>query len=454
MKTACVILAGGAGKRMKSERPKVLAEVLCKPMLGWVLDAAKDFGFDETAVVTGFGAELTGGYVSSRGEAVTLCHQAQQKGTGDAVKSAEDVISRCDAVCVLNGDAPFIDADTLRASLELHTSSNSEVTVITADIDDPQGYGRIIRSSGEFTAIREQKDCSPAEAEICEVNSGAYWFSAKALLQTLPKLSTNNAAGEYYLTDCVEMMSRRQAYKSANPDIVLGANTRGALLELNQLARLRKLSWLMDEGVSFITLDGIIIGTDVRIGCDTTILPNTVILGNTTIGKGCTIGANSHIENCTIGDNVQLNNVQAYDSVVENNVKIGPFAQLRPGTTIREGVKIGDFVEIKNSDIGVNTAVAHLTYVGDSDVGRGVNFGCGCVTANYDGINKFRTKIGDHAFIGCNTNLIAPVEVGENASTAAGSTVTKNVPDNSLAVERGQMRVIENWGKNALRKKK
>lgn len=185
----------------------------------------------------------------------------------------------------------------------------------------------------------------------------------------------------------------------------------------------------MDEGVSFITLDGIIIGTDVRIGCDTTILPNTVILGNTTIGKGCTIGANSHIENCTIGDNVQLNNVQAYDSVVENNVKIGPFAQLRPGTTIREGVKIGDFVEIKNSDIGVNTAVAHLTYVGDSDVGRGVNFGCGCVTANYDGINKFRTKIGDHAFIGCNTNLIAPVEVGENASTAAGSTVTKNVPD-------------------------
>ena len=327
MKTACVILAGGAGKRMKSERPKVL---------GWVLDAAKDFGFNETAVVTGFGAELTGGYVSSRSEAVTLCHQAQQKGTGDAVKSAEDVISRCDAVCVLNGDAPFIDADTLRASLELHTSSNSEVTVITADIDDPQGYGRIIRSSGEFTAIREQKDCSPAEAEICEVNSGAYWFSAKALLQTLPKLSTNNAAGEYYLTDCVEMMSRRQAYKSANPDIVLGANTRGALLELNQLARLRKLSRLMDEGVSFITLDGIIIGTDVRIGCDTTILPNTVILGNTTIGKGCTIGANSHIENCTIGDNVQLNNVQAYDSVVENNVKIGPFAQLRPGTTIRE----------------------------------------------------------------------------------------------------------------------
>ena len=453
MKTSCIILAGGAGKRMKSERPKVLAEVLCKPMLGWVLDAAEQFGFDEVAVVTGFCADLTREYVSSR-KNVTVCHQPEQKGTGDAVRCAMEVISRCDNVCVLNGDAPFIDSETLKASLELHQSSGSDVTVITAEIDDPQGYGRIIRTNGEFSAIREQKDCSPEEAEICEVNSGAYWFTAAKLVETLPKLSTNHAAGEYYLTDCVELMQRRCAYTSPNPDIVLGANTRGALLELNQLARLRKLSQLMEEGVSFITLDGIIIGSDVKIGCDTTILPNTVILGNTEIGKGCVIGANSHIENCRIGDNVQLNNVQAYDSVVENDVKIGPFAQLRPGTTIRQGVKIGDFVEIKNSDIGVNTAVAHLTYVGDSDVGRGVNFGCGCVTANYDGINKFRTKIGDHAFIGCNTNLIAPVEVGENATTAAGSTITKNVPANSLAVERGQVRVIENWGKNALRKKK
>lgn len=454
MKTSCIILAGGAGKRMKSERPKVLAEVLCKPMLGWVLDAAKTFGFDEISVVTGYKSDLTAEYISSRSESITICHQAEQKGTGDAVKSAQEVIDRSEAVCVLNGDAPFIDADTLKASLELHRSSGSEVTVITADIKNPQGYGRIIRENGSFSAIREQKDCSPDEAEICEVNSGAYWFDAKKLAEILPQLSTNNAAGEYYLTDCVELMEHKTAYKSGNPDIVLGANTRAALMELNQIARLRKIEQLMDEGVSFITTDGIIIGTDVKIGCDTTILPNTVILGNTTIGKECTIGANSHIENCTIGSKVQLNNVQAYDSVIEDDVKIGPFAQLRPGTTIRRGVKIGDFVEIKNSDIGINTAVAHLTYVGDSDVGRGVNFGCGCVTANYDGINKFRTKIGDHAFIGCNTNLIAPVEVGENASTAAGSTITKNVPANALAVERGRQQLIENWSKNAQRKKK
>ena len=226
------------------------------------------------------------------------------------------------------------------------------------------------------------------------------------------------------------------------------------MYELNNIARLGVLSKLMENGVCSITLDGIIIGKDVVIGEDTLILPNTIILGNTVIGKNCEIGANSCIKDCVIGDNVILDNVKATSSVVENDVKIGPFAQLRPGTVIRKGVKIGDFVEIKNSDIGEKTAVAHLTYLGDSTVGRGVNFGCGCVTANYDGINKYRTEIGDDAFIGCNTNLIAPVKIGNNATTAAGSTITKDVPENSLAVERGKTRIIENWEKNFLRKKK
>ncbi|MGN0687979.1 MAG: bifunctional UDP-N-acetylglucosamine diphosphorylase/glucosamine-1-phosphate N-acetyltransferase GlmU [Oscillospiraceae bacterium] len=454
MKTGCIILAGGAGKRMKSQRPKVLAEVLCKPMLGWVLDAAKGFGFDKTAVVTGYKSELTEAYISSRAEDILTFLQREQKGTGDAVKCAAQLIAQTDCVCVLNGDAPFIDPETLKASLKHHIEKGADVTVITAEISDPSGYGRIIRNDGVFTAIREQKDCSPKEAEISEVNSGAYWFSSKKLAEMLPRLSTNNAAGEYYLTDCVELAEKREAFNSSNPKIVLGANTRKALYDLNTIARNDIIGKHMDNGVSFVSLDGIIIGADVEIGCDTTIMPNTIILGKTVIGEGCMIGANCHIENCTVGNNVTFDNVQAYDSVVEDNVKIGPFAQLRPGTTIRRGVKIGDFVEIKNSDIGENTAVAHLTYVGDSDVGRGVNFGCGCVTANYDGINKYRTKIGNHAFIGCNTNLIAPVEVGDNATTAAGSTITKNVPENSLAVERGDTRVIENWGKNFKRKKK
>lgn len=454
MKTGCIILAGGAGTRMKSERPKVLAEVLCKPMLGWVLDACKEFGFDKTAVVTGFKAELTEGYINSRNENILTALQKEQKGTGDAVKCAAEMIKDTDVVCILNGDAPFIDCETLKSSLAFHNEHGAEVTVITAEIAEPQGYGRVIRKNGEFSAIREQKDCSPEEAEISEVNSGAYWFDSKKLLEALPKLSTNNAAGEYYLTDCVELMEKRAAFKSENPNIVLGANTRKALYELNTIAREAVIEKHMANGVSFIATDGIIIGAEVEIGCDTTVMPNTVILGSTKIGKGCNIGANCHIENCVIGDNVSFDNVQAYDSVIEENVKIGPFAQLRPGSTIRTGVKIGNFVEIKNSDIGINTCAAHLTYVGDSDVGRGVNFGCGSITANYDGINKYRTKIGDHAFIGSNTNLIAPVEIGANATTAAGSTVTKNVPENALFVERGTTRVKENWEKNFKRKKK
>lgn len=455
MTTGCIILAGGAGKRMKSERPKVLCEVLKKPMLGWVMDTAEKFGFDETAVITGYKKECTEEFVNKRGGIVYTYFQPEQKGTGDAVKQAAEFIEAAEYICVLNGDAPFVDEETLKKSLELHKSAKSAVTVITAEIADPTGYGRIIRDgSGRFTTIREQKDCSPEEAKICEVNSGAYWFNAKALLGALPRLTDSNASGEFYLTDCVELIGGAQAYKSENSDIVLGANTRRGLLELNEKARLRVIERLLDEGVSFISTDGVIIGADAKIGCDTTVLPNTMILGKTVIGKGCEIGANSHIEDCTVGNNVILNNVQAYSSTVEDNVKIGPFTQLRPGTVIRKGVKIGDFVEVKNSDIGENTSIAHLTYIGDSDVGRGVNFGCGCVTANYDGVNKFRTEIGSYAFIGCNTNLIAPVKIGENATTAAGSTISKEVPPNSLALERSQTRIIENWEKNFKRKKK
>lgn len=461
MRTGCLILAGGAGKRMKSERPKVLCEVLKKPMLGWVLDTAVKFEFDEIGVVTGFCRELTEKYISDHSRSrccdISAYYQPEQLGTGDAVKQAEEFLRKVDQVCVLCGDAPFMDTDTLKNSYEFHSESGSSVTVISALLKDPSGYGRIIRDKADgmrFKAIREHKDCSPDETQICEVNSGAYWFDSEELLKALPKLTNKNASGEFYLTDCVELIGNASAFLSEDPDIVLGANSRQGLLELNEKARLKIINKHMDNGVSFITTDGIIIGANVQIGCDTTILPNTIILGSTVIGKGCEIGANSHIEDCVIKNNVILNNVQAYSATVEDDVKIGPFAQLRPGTVIHCGVKIGDFVEIKNSEIGENTSVAHLTYLGDSTVGRGVNFGCGCVTANYDGIAKYRTEIGDHAFIGCNTNLIAPVRVGENATTAAGSTVTKDVPDNSLAVERGQVRVIENWQKNFKRKKK
>lgn len=455
MTTGCVILAGGAGKRMKSDKPKVLCELLKKPMLGWVLDTAEEFGFDKIGVVTGHKRVLTEEYISQNYDKISTYYQDEQKGTGDAVSRAVELIKSVDRVCVLCGDAPLMDAQTLKNALELHEKSNAGVTVISAELENPFGYGRIVRdNSGKFLAIREQKDCSPEETKICEVNGGAYWFNSADLLEALPKLDNKNASGEFYLTDCVEIIGNAAAYICEQPETISGANTRQDLFALNNTVREKILYRLMDEGVSFITLDGIIIGKDVKIGADTLILPNTIITGKTVIGKNCEIGANSHIEDCTIGDNVVLDNVKAVSSTIEDDVKIGPFSQLRPGCVIKKGVKIGDFVEIKNSNIGENTAVAHLTYLGDSDVGRGVNFGCGCVTANYDGVKKHRTEIGSHAFIGCNTNLIAPVKIGENAATGAGSTITKNVPENALAVERTDVKIYENWHGNFERKKK
>ncbi len=460
MDYSAIILAAGDGKRMKSEKPKVMCEVLGEPMIGWVLDSVRDAGIpdERVGVIVGSGAKTVQEYIANKGTYRTFM-QEERKGTGHAVMQAEEMLRDGGNVLILCGDAPFADSDTIIAALNEHTHNGNDVTVVSAELEDPAGYGRIIRGEdGAFRAITEAKDCTMPELQIQEINSGVYWFRADALAKALPKLGADNAAGEYYLTDTVALIceggGKAGIYKAEDPDIVLGANNRAELLSLNITAKMAVIGKLLAEGVEFVSTDGIIIGKDVEIGADTKILPGTIIRGKTVIGTGCTIGPNTLIENCRIGSGVILNSVQAYDSRVCDRVKAGPFVQLRPGTILHDGVKIGDFVEIKNSEIGMNTAVAHLTYVGDSDVGKGVNFGCGCVTANYDGINKYRTKIGDHAFIGCNTNLIAPVEIGENAATAAGSTITKPVPPNSLAVERAQTKIIDNWDKNFLRKKK
>ena len=460
MSFCAIILAAGDGKRMKSAKPKVLCEVLGDPMLGWVLDSVRNAGIpeDKVGVVIGNGAETVKSYLAEKGEYRTFM-QAERKGTGHAVMQAEEMLKEGENVLVLCGDAPFVDADTILAALNKHTHRCNDVTAVTAVLPDPGSYGRVLRdTNGAFAGIVESKDCTLVQLGITEVNSGVYWFRAEALRQALAKLTYDNKAGEYYLTDTVGIIradgGKAGTYTAEDTDIVLGANSRSDLLRLNIIAKMRIIEGLLDEGVEFVSTDGIIIGRNVKIGQDTVILPGTILRGNTVIGENCVIGPNSLIENCRIGNGVTLNNVQAYDSRVCDRVKAGPFVQLRPGTVLHDGVKIGDFVEIKNSEIGINTAVAHLTYLGDSDVGKGVNFGCGCVTANYDGINKYRTKIGDHAFIGCNTNLIAPVEIGENAATAAGSTITDYVPPDSLAVERAQTKIIEHWEKNSKRKKK
>lgn len=460
MKQCAVILAAGDGKRMKSAHPKVLCEVLEKPMLGWILDSVAEAGFSpkEVGIVIGNGAEEVTDYLARRGFLQTYL-QSERKGTGHAVRQALPLIAESENVLVFNGDMPFVDAKTIRGALELHQKNKNGVTVVSAEIADPFGYGRILRGAdGEFLAIVEQKNCTEEQARIAEINAGVYWFGGEALRAALEKLSPNPVSGEFYLTDTVELIraagGRAECFRAENADLVLGANSRADLLSLNGIARRRVIEKHLENGVEFLSTDGVIIGKDVKIGRDTKIFPNTILRGTTEIGEDCAIGPSSVIENCRVGNGVVLNAVQAYSAEIRDRAKVGPFAHLRPGTILHEGVKIGDFVEVKNSEIGKNTSAGHLTYIGDSDVGCGVNFGCGCVTANYDGINKYRTVIGDHAFIGCNTNLVAPVEIGANATTGAGSTITGNVPADGLAVERADTRIIEHWEKNSKRIKK
>jgi bifunctional UDP-N-acetylglucosamine pyrophosphorylase/glucosamine-1-phosphate N-acetyltransferase len=419
-KKSAIILAAGDGKRMKSEKPKVLMEVAFEPMLSWVTDSVIEAGITDIAVIIGNNAEAVEKFLTKYPNTRTFI-QSERKGTGHAVMQATEFLREVGGdVLVLCGDAPFMDCQTITGAYDLHKNGDYATTVITADLDNPFGYGRIVRDGGEFVGIIEQKDCTAEQAAITEINSGGHWFNTAALLETLPKLTNNNTAGEFYLTQTVELMKGRSAaYKTDNTNITLGANDRRQLRALNKIAFEMIIDKHSDNGVDVI--GECYICKDVKIGQGTVLLPGTVIREKCIIGKNC---------------------------------NLGPFVHLRPNTVLGDGVKIGDFVELKNSVIGDKTSVAHLSYIGDSEVGAGVNFGCGCVTANYDGVKKYRTVVGDNAFIGCNTNLIAPVTIGENAMTAAGSTITKDVPAGSLAIERGTAVIKENFVLNQQRKKK
>jgi bifunctional UDP-N-acetylglucosamine pyrophosphorylase/glucosamine-1-phosphate N-acetyltransferase len=459
MENIAVILAGGQGKRMKSDKPKVLCSVLGEPMLEWVLTACENARLDDICVIKGFCAEAVDEYIGTRTSRsnITTILQAEQKGTGHAVMQAEEYLkNHIDGnTLVLNGDAPFIDEETINEALAMHIENDSAVTVVTARIENPTGYGRIIRTDSGLSEIVEHKDCEPYQLAITEVNSGCYWFKTAELLDVLHEIGNDNSQGEYYLTDCIGLLIAKgktaDAYMSRNPNVVLGANDRRALLALNDIARAEIIGKHLDNGIEFCCTDGVSVGNNVKIGQGTVIHSGVILRGNTVIGENCVIGNGCTIENTTVGNNVNLNFVQAYDSVIEDDVKIGPYVQLRPNSHIKRGVKIGDFVEIKNSTIGEYTAVAHLTYIGDSDVGANVNFGCGVVTVNYNGDKKFRTIIEDNAFIGCNTNLVAPVRVGKGAYTAAGSTITKDIPDNALAIERGKAQIKEGYAEKKLK---
>jgi len=451
MKNCAVILAGGEGTRMKSSNPKVMAKLLFKPMIDWVLAAAKEAGVEDICVVTGYRADVLEAHL---GDAVVTVHQAERKGTGHAVMMAKDFIKahKGGNVLILNGDAPLIDSGTISEALEYHTDNGFAETVISAKVENPFGYGRIVRDRhGNFTAITEEASADAETKKINEINSGAIWFNATALYDLLGRLTDNNSKHEYYLTDTVSIAisegRKVGAYASPNPDAVLGANSHAQLYELNEKVRKSILFGFMTDGVAIPCIDGVIIDKDTVIGRDTVILPGTIIKAGCTIGSGCTIGPNTMLENTQVGDNCVLNAVQAESAKIGNNANLGPFTHLRPDAVLGDFVHCGNFTEIKNSVIGDHTSVSHLTYVGDSDVGKGVNFGCGVVTVNFNGKTKNRCEIGDDAFIGCNTNLIAPVKVGDRAYTAAGSTITEDIPEDALGIARERQYIKEEWVK-------
>lgn len=445
-----VVLAAGDGKRMHSEKPKVLCQVLFRPMIQWIADSLEACGIREVCAVLGAGA----GQVREAVPQFKWTLQEERLGTGHAVMQAKEFLraQKGGDCVVLSGDAPFVDGKTLMDSYEAHKKSQAAVTLITARVEDPTGYGRIVRgANGEVRRIVEQADGDAETLKIREINAGTYWFSVDFLLQALDQLRADNVQHEYYLTDVIGIASAAGktvcGFLAEKPMVAMGANDRRGLLRLNELARQSVLEKHLQNGVEILCTDGILISPQAQIGQDTVILPGTILKGAVQIGKGCVIGPNTVIENSAIGDGCVVNACQIEDSHLEAGVKIGPYTHVRPGSHLKAGVKVGNFVEIKNSVIGERSAVAHLTYVGDSDVGRDVNFGCGTVTVNFDGHDKYRTTIGDECFIGCNSNLIAPVRIEDGSYIAAGSTITDTVPKDSLAIARARQTVKENWAK-------
>lgn len=453
MSSKCaLILAGGEGTRMKTSKPKVLVEVLFKPMIDWVIDAAVDGGAEDICIVTGYKHEELEEYLGGKYKTV---FQEERLGTGHAVMQAKDFIKSHihDNILILNGDNPLIEPETIKSAYEYHIASKNAVTVISAKLDNPYGYGRILRNKDKcLKKIVEECDATPAEKVITEVNTGAYWFNCSVLLDALEGISAmyeKNGRKEYFLTDAVEVILEKKlnavAFEAAKSDAARGAKNRVQLQELTEIARHNIMRKHMLNGVSIPCPDGIIISPEAEIGVETEILPGTAIKGKTVIGSGCVIGPNTYIENSKIGDNVSLYSTYCYSSEIKNGTSIGPFVRIRPGSVIGENVKVGNFVEFKNASVGDRTSVAHLTYIGDADIGSNVNFGCGCATANFTGKEKFRTSVGDNAFIGCDTCLVAPVQVGRNAYTAAGSVITEDVPDDSLAIARSKQSVKKDW---------
>ncbi|BBI30647.1 bifunctional UDP-N-acetylglucosamine diphosphorylase/glucosamine-1-phosphate N-acetyltransferase GlmU [Cohnella abietis] len=441
MKKMAIVLAAGQGKRMKSKLYKVLHAVCGKPMVSHVLDAVRGASCERSIVIVGHGAEAVQSTLGVGGS-IEYALQAEQLGTGHAVMQAKPMLEDEEGVTiVICGDTPLVRSETVEAMIALHLQQGASATILTAELNDPAGYGRIVRGADNgVLRIVEHKDCSVEEAAIKEINTGTYCFDNRKLFQALNQVTNTNAQGEYYLTDVIGILQSEgnaiAAYLVDDPAEAIGVNDRIALGEAERFMRLRINRGHQVNGVTLIDPQNTYIESEVKIGADTIIYPGTILRGQTSIGSDCIIGPASELQDSSVGDGTTIRQSVTEGAEIGEGCNIGPYAYLRPGTKLGQNVKIGDFVEIKNTVIGDGSKVPHLSYVGDAVVGSNVNIGCGAITANYDGYNKSKTEIGDNAFVGSNSNLIAPVKIGSGAYIVAGSTITHNVSDNDLAIAR------------------
>jgi len=459
-RTAIAIMAAGKGIRLKSKHPKVLHQVGGRPLLAHVIAAAQQaVPVKDIYVIVGHEADKVRESVQQTG--VQFVVQEPQRGTGHALMCAAPALKKYDQVIVLSGDAPLITTDTITRLRDFHQQKKAAMTILSAELETPTGYGRLIRESGrngDVKAVVEEKSATPAQRKIREINSGFYAFSSKPLFENIERLKTDNPHGEYYLTDMAAVLRKAKqrvaAIQTENPSEILGSNTRAEMVDLDRKMRLEKCLKLMSEGVTIFYPETCVIDWDVEVGADTTIEPFVQLLGKTRVGSDCRIRSYSVIQNSQIGDEVLIKPGCVLDeAVVANSAILGPFSHLRPGSEIGEGAHVGNFVETKKIRLGKKSKANHLTYLGDAEIGEGVNIGAGTITCNYDGVNKYKTIIEDGSFIGSDATLVAPVKVGRGAYVAAASCITQDVPADSLALGRAQQIVKEGWAKRKKEKK-
>ena len=441
MQRLAIVLAAGKGTRMKSKKYKVLHDVAGKTMIEHVADNVKQSGIDQLVTIVGHGADSV---KETLGDTSLYSFQEEQLGTAHAVKMAEEHLHTQEGTTlVVCGDTPLITSETLQRLIAHHEETQAQVTVLSATAQTPFGYGRIVRDQNHhLNRIVEEKDATNAQKDINEISSGIFAFDNKTLFEKLKQVKNDNAQGEYYLPDVLSLIlkdgGKAEVYCTEDFDEIIGVNDRLMLSEAEKALQQRINRYHMENGVTIIDPSSTFIGTDVKIGIDTTIEPGVRIGGHTTIEEDVWIGQYSEINNSTIHSNANIKQSVINDSIVGENTTVGPFAQLRPGSNLGSEVKVGNFVEVKKADIKDGAKVSHLSYIGDAEIGERTNIGCGSITVNYDGANKFKTIVGKDAFIGCNTNLIAPVTVGNHTLIAAGSTITDNIPEDSLALARAR----------------